>query len=113
MSPKKPLVSTIEKRSKEGINDIETRPNMVKEVNNHPIATNKIDTVNKTDKPKVSKSKKDKSIRNKSDKSRSLHKSRSLYKSRSTQGTETEYTVKKLNKSRSISSSVFLIKVPK
>ena len=47
------------------------------------------------------KVKKDKSIRNESDKSRSLD------KSKSTQRTETEDTVKTLNKSESISLAIF------
>ena len=50
--------------SKEGINNIETKRNVVKTVTTHHKEKNKIDTVNKTDKPQASKSKKDKSIRN-------------------------------------------------
>ena len=46
MSSKKPLVTTTDKMVKEGINDTETKPNVVKETINHTIATNKIDTVN-------------------------------------------------------------------
>ena len=70
MSSKNPLVTTTEKMVKEGINDTETKPNVVKEAITHPIAKNKIDTVNETDKPQSSKSKKDKTISNKSDKGR-------------------------------------------
>ena len=83
------------------------KPNVVDEAITHPIAKNKIDTINKTDKPQASKSKKDKSIRNESNKSISLDKSRSLKKSRASQITEAEYTVKTRNKSRSISSVSF------
>ena len=86
---------------KEGINDMETEPTMVKEAIAHPIATDKIDTVNETEKPQASKSKNNKSISNKSEKSRSLD------KSSSTQGNEKENTEKILNKSRSISSAIF------
>ena len=86
---------------KEGFIDMETKPNVVKEAITHTTATNKMDTVKETDKPKASKSKQDKSISKKTDKSRSLD------KSRSTQGTEKEDTVKKLNKPRSISSACF------
>ena len=50
--------------SKEGINDMETKPNVVDEAIIHPIAKNKIDTINETEKPQAPKSKKDKSIRN-------------------------------------------------
>ena len=49
---------------------------MKKEDITHTIATNKIDTVNKTYKPQASKGKKDNPIRNKSEKSTSLDKSR-------------------------------------
>ena len=62
---------------KEGINYTETKPNVVEEAITHPIAKNKIDTINKRDKPQASKIKKDKSIRNKPDKGISLDKSRS------------------------------------
>ena len=74
---------------KEGINYMETKPNVVKGAITHPIAKNKIDTVNETEKTWASKSKKDKPISNKLDKSRSLVKSSSLDKSRSSQRTET------------------------
>ena len=57
MSSKNPLVATTEKIVKEGINDTETKPNVVDEAINHPIAKNKIDTVNETDKPQASKTK--------------------------------------------------------
>ena len=68
----------------------------------HPIAKNKIDTVNETDKPKASKSNKDKSTSNEPDKCRSLDKSRLLDKSRVSKRNETEYTLTTLDKSRSI-----------
>ena len=58
MSPKNPLVTTTEKMAKEGIYDMETKPNMAKEACTHPIATNIIDTVNKTDIPQAIKSNK-------------------------------------------------------
>ena len=66
---------------------------------------NKIDAINQTDKPQASQSKKDKYISNESNKVMSLDKSRSLDKSSASQRTETEYMVKTLNKSRSISSA--------
>ena len=65
---------------KEGINYMETKPNVVKEAITLPIAKNKIDTVNETEKPQAYKSKKDKSINNKSYKGGSLDKSSSLDK---------------------------------
>ena len=58
MSSKKPLVITTEKTVKEGINDMETKPNVVKEAITHPITTNKTNAFNETDKPQASKSKK-------------------------------------------------------
>ena len=64
MSSIKPLIATTGKISKEGINDMEAKPNVVEKDITHYIAKNKIDTVNKTDKPQASKSKKDKSIIN-------------------------------------------------
>ena len=60
--------------AKGGINDMETKPNVMKEAITHPISKNKIDTVNKTDKPQAYKSKKDKPIRNKSHKGRLFYK---------------------------------------
>ena len=77
------MVTTTEKNVKEGINDMGTKPNVVKEAITIPIAKNNIDTVNKTDKSRASKRKKYQSISNKSDKDKSLD------KSRSTQRTET------------------------
>ena len=58
MSSKKALVTTTEKMVKEGIHDMETKPNMVKEATTPPIAQNKIGTVNETDKPQAYKRKK-------------------------------------------------------
>ena len=52
------MVANTEKIVKEGINDMETRPNVVDEAITHPISNNKIDTINKTDKTQCSKSKK-------------------------------------------------------
>ena len=43
---------------KEGVNEMETKPNLVKEAITHTIEKNKIDTFNITDKPQESKSKK-------------------------------------------------------
>ena len=77
MSSKKSLVTTTDKIVKEGINDMEKKPNVVKEDITHPIAKNNIDTVSKTEKPQASKIKIYKSIINKSDKGKSLDKSRS------------------------------------
>ena len=47
MSSKNPLVSTTEKIVKEGINYMETKPNVVDEAITHPTGKNKLDTVNK------------------------------------------------------------------
>ena len=58
MSSKNPLVTTTDKNSKERINDMETKSNVVEEDITHPIATNKIDTSNEIDKPQASKIKK-------------------------------------------------------
>ena len=74
MSSKKPFVTFTDKFFKESINDMETKSNVVEEATTHPIAKNKIDTVNKTYKPQASKSKKYNSIRNESNKGRSLYK---------------------------------------
>ena len=57
MSSKNPLVTTTEKMVKEGINEMETKTNVVREAITTPIATDKIDTFNKTDKPKSFKRK--------------------------------------------------------
>ena len=57
-----------------------------------------------TDKPQVSQTKKDKSISNAFKKGMALNKSSSLDSSRASEITETEDTVKPLNKTRSISS---------
>ena len=54
--------------------------------------------MNKTEKPQEYQSKKDKSISNESNKGMPLDKSILLDKSRASQITETEYTVKTLNK---------------
>ena len=88
MSSKKSLVTTIDKIVKEGINDMGTKLNVVKEAITPPISKNNIDTVNKKEKPQASKREKEKFINNKSDKGKSLD------KSRSTRRTETEDTVK-------------------
>ena len=50
MSYKHSLVTTIDKIVKEGINDMGTEPNVVKEFITLPIAEKNIDTVNKTEK---------------------------------------------------------------
>ena len=111
MSSKNILVTTTDKIFNEGINNMRTKPNVAKQSITHTIATNKIETVNKTDKPQASKSKINEFIRNKSDKCGSLDKPRSLDKSGSTKGTETEDTVK-INQDL-FNQPVFLIKVPK
>ena len=49
---------------KGGVNDIETKTNVVNEAITYPIATIKKDTVNKTDIPQAYRRKKDKSISN-------------------------------------------------
>ena len=58
MSSKKSLVTTTDKIFREGINDMGTEPNVVKEFITPPIAEKNIDTVNKTEKPQASKGKK-------------------------------------------------------
>ena len=58
-----------------------------------------------TDKPQASQTKKDKYISNESNKGMALNKSISLDNPRSSERTETEDTVKTLNKTRSISSA--------
>ena len=50
MYSEKEFVTTINKIFKEGINDMGTNTNVVKEAITHPIAKNNIDTVNKTEK---------------------------------------------------------------
>ena len=75
-----------------------TKPNVVKEFITPPISKKNIDKVNKTEKSQASK-KIDTSSSTESEKGKSLD------KSRSTQRTETEDTVKTVNKSRSISST--------
>ena len=62
MSSKNTLVATTDKLVKEGINDMETKPNMVEKAITHHMGENKIDAINETDKPQLSQSKKDKSI---------------------------------------------------
>ena len=59
---------------KQGINDTETKPTFVDKSITHPIEKNRIDTVNKTDKPQAYKSRKYKSISNESNKGISLNK---------------------------------------
>ena len=68
MSPKKPLVTTTDKMVKEGINDMETKPNVVKEAITHIIVKIKLTQSTKQTNHKHLKVKKDKFIRNKSDK---------------------------------------------
>ena len=58
MSSKKSLVTTIDKIVKEGINDMGTKLNVVKEAITPPISKNNIDTVNIIEKPQASKIKK-------------------------------------------------------
>ena len=54
MFSKNPLADSKEKIVKEGINDMETEPNVVNKAITHPIEKNKIDTVYETDKPQAS-----------------------------------------------------------
>ena len=76
MSSKNPLVVTTEKIAKEGINDMETKPNVVNKAITHPIAKNKIDSINETDKLQASQSEKYISISYESNNGISLDKSR-------------------------------------
>ena len=55
MSSKKALVTTTNKIVREGINEMGTKPNVVKESVTPPIAKNSFDTGNKTDKSQASK----------------------------------------------------------
>ena len=103
MSSKNPLVPTTENIVKEGINDMKKKRNVVEKAITRHKEKSKIDAINETDKPQEYQSKKDKSISNESNKGMELDKSSSLEKSRASQRTETEDTVKTLNKSRSIS----------
>ena len=64
MSSKKPFVATTDKMVKEGINDMDTKHNVVEKNITHLIENNKIDAINKTDKQQASQSEKDKSISN-------------------------------------------------
>ena len=61
------MVATTDNMVKEGINDMETKPNVVEKSITHRMK-NKIDAINKTDRPQVSQSKKYKSISNESNK---------------------------------------------
>ena len=54
MSYKNSLVTTTDKIVKEGINDMEIKPNVVKKSITPSIAKNNIDKVNKTEKPQAS-----------------------------------------------------------
>ena len=93
MSSTKPLVSTTDKMFKEGVNNMETKRNVVKIAITHHKGKDNIETVNKRDKPQESKTKKDKYIFNK--KCMTLDKSRTLDNSRASERNETEYTVNK------------------
>ena len=70
MSSKKSLVTTKDKNFKEGIIDMRTKSNVIKEDILPTIAKNNIDKVNKTSKPQSYKRNIYKSISNKSDKSK-------------------------------------------
>ena len=105
MSSRKSLVTTTDKIVKEGNTDMGKIPNVVTEANTPPIAKNNIDTIKNIEKSQAYQ--KRKSSSNKSDKGKSLD------KSRSTQRTETEGTVKTVNKSRYISYASLSEKVPK
>ena len=56
MSSKNPFVANTDKKIKEWINEMETKPNVVEEAITHPNAENKVDTVNETEKPQAYKS---------------------------------------------------------
>ena len=112
MSSKKLLVNTTEKWAKKELMTQKQNPMWKRNPLLLPLQKIKL-TQSTQKKPQASKSKKDKSIRNESDKGRSLDKSSSLKKSRSNKIAEKEDTVKTPNKSRSVSSAIFLIKVPK
>ena len=80
MSSKNPLVPTTENMFNEGINYMEKKLNVVeKYITNHK-GKNRIDAINKTDKPQEYQSKKYEFIRNESNKGILLDKSRSLDK---------------------------------
>ena len=74
MSYNKPLVPTKAIMVKEGINNMETKLNVVKTAITHHKRGNKIDTVNKIDKPQSSKIKNDKYISNEPNKGMALDK---------------------------------------
>ena len=57
MSSKDPLVPTTENMAKEGIGDMETKLNMMEKAITHHKEKNKIDAINKIDKPQASQSK--------------------------------------------------------
>ena len=95
----KMFVTTTDTVVKEVDTDMGTKPNMVKEAITHPIAKNKIDKVNKTEKSQASNKTLDTSISKKSDKGKSLDKSRSA------QRTGIGNTVNTVNKSRSVSGN--------
>ena len=76
MSSKNPLVVTTEKIAKESISDMETKPNVVNKAITNPIAKNKIDSINETDKLQASQSEKYISISYESNNGISLDKSR-------------------------------------
>ena len=84
-----------------------TKPNVAKEAITPPIEKKKIYTVKKIEKSQASNKKVDTYSSNKYDKGKSLD------ISRSTQRTDTENTVNKENKSRSISKTSLSEKVPK
>ena len=92
---------------------MEKKLNVLKKAITRHKGGNKIEKVNKTDKPQASKSKIYKYIRNESKKVMALDKSSSLDKSRAYQRTEKEDTVKPLKKTSSISSTSLSDKITK
>ena len=103
MSSNKPLVTNTQKIVKEGINDTETKRNVVRKAITHHKGK-KLTQSTKHTNQKHLKVKKYKCISNESNTGMALNESRSLDKLRASQRIETEDTVKKISKSRSISS---------
>ena len=68
MSSKNPLVANTDKIVKEGMNNMETKPNVVGKTITHCMGENKIYAINKTDRPQAYQSKIYKSFINESNK---------------------------------------------
>ena len=97
---------------KERINNMEKKLNVLKKAITRHKGGNKIEKVNKTDKPQASKSKIYKYIRNESKKVMALDKSSSLDKSRAYNSLTKTCSVK-TQKQGLFHHPVYLIKVPK